>query len=443
MNSRQHGCLDYRSLRGVDRRRFLQAGALGGLGVTLSSVLRAEASAADAPAARAKSVVLLWLQGGVSHHETFDPKPGAPVEIRGEFAAIPTKLPGVRFSEHLPRLAGIADKLAVVRSVRHGEATHQRGSMYMVEGRRPSVATGINHSGNPELGCIVAHELGMRAGAPPFMSIPGNDFTSGFTGHGYLPATAAAFKGTQSKSLKAGEAAGDRVRDRLALLKSFEGEEAGSDGTGASGETWDRFEQQAVDVLASGKCADAFRIQNESEAVRKLYGIDPKRRDNMGGLALTARRLIEAGVRYVTIGRNSWDHHEKIFPAMRERLPTFDDAFAGLVVDLEQRGLLDETLVVYLTEYGRTPRVNAKGGRDHWPSGFSIAFAGAGIRPGQVVGATDSNGGAVKERPVAPEEVAATILHLVGVNPQRQYVRTDGRPMTYVDAARPIGELLG
>lgn len=433
-----HGCRSYRSLR-LTRRECLQVGALGGLGLTLPRLLRHEATAGGHPSPAAKSVILLWLQGGVSHHETFDPKPDAPEDVRGEFKTIPTKLPGYRVGEYLPKTAAIMDRLAVIRSVTHPEAAHERGSMYMVEGRRPQPATGTGASGNPEVACLAAHQLGMRGGVPAYVSIPGNDFTSRFIGPGWLPATAAAFRGTQAASLRPSERLGaDQFRERLELRSAFEG--GGRGPRSDAEETWDRFTAQAVDVLRSGKAAAAFRYQEESEATQKLYGIGPNR-DEIGALALTARRLVEAGVRFVTVGRNSWDYHENIFPQLRGRLPATDDAFSGLVGDLADRGLLDETLVLCMTEYGRTPRVNNKAGRDHWPSAFSIALAGAGIRAGQVIGASDKNGAAVKERPVSPEEIAATVLSLLGIDPRQQYVRGDGRPMTFVDDAAPIREL--
>ena len=318
----------------------------------------------------------------------------------------------------------------------HPESGHERGSMYMVEGRRPPSASGVNASGNPQLGSVVAQQLGVRGGLPPFVSIPGNDLTSRFTGHGWLPATSAPFRGFEAPSLRpSGEVTADRFRDRLELRRLIAG-----GGPPAAG--WDRFDQRAVDIITSGRGAEAFDISRESEETKALYGVRAQG-DDMGKLTLQARRLVEAGVRFVTVGRDSWDHHEKIFPALRSRLPKFDDAFSGLVIDLERRGLLSETLVVYLTEYGRTPKVNDKAGRDHWPAAFSVAFAGAGIKAGQVIGASDKQGAAVVDRPVSPEEIAATLLHLAGIHPQTMHVRaSDGRPMMFVDEAKPVGELL-
>lgn len=430
------GCQSYRSLSHVDRRDFLKIGAVGSLGLTLSAALRQDALAEVAASAKAKSVILFWLQGGVSHHDTLDPKPAAPSDIRGPFATINTKVPGIEFTNHMPRMAQISDKLAVIRSVTHAEAAHQRGSIYMVEGRRPPRETGVEHSGNPEIGSIVAHELGMQKGMPPYVSIPGNDFTSKFTGHGWLPAKSAAFRGYESKTLQGG-GSGGRFTDRIGFRDALRTATT----TGAPQSGWDEFDQRAIEIITSGKGAEAFNIESESDATKELYGLQNSRSDK-GKLALTARRLIEAGVRYVTIGRNSWDHHSNIFPQLRNRLPHMDNAIAGLVTDLDQRGMLDETLVIYMTEYGRTPRINKDAGRDHWPQAFSIAFAGAGIKGGQVIGASDKDGAAVTDRPVTPEEVAATILRLVGIHPQTEFIKQDGRPIAYVDRAEPVHELL-
>ena len=437
MPQRQPGCHDFQTASQICRRDFIQAGLLGGLGLTLSAALQRQAL--GGVNSRAKSVILVWLQGGVSHHDTLDPKPFAPSDIRGEFQSISTRLPGVRVGEQLPLIAANLDKFAVIRSVTHAEAAHERGSMYMVEGRRPGPgANGAQASGNPQLGTIVAHEQGPRNGLPAFVSIPGNDFTSRFTGHGYLPAGCAEFRGYQAASLQPNkQQPPEKFQERLGLLDAIRQRDQHNLGSNA----WDEFELQARDIIHSGAGGKAFEIDSEPDSIKQLYGIGGQGGEK-GKYALIARRLIEAGTRYVTIGRHSWDHHSNIFPMLRKRLPSMDLALSGLVLDLEQRGMLDETLVVYMTEYGRTPKVNADGGRDHWPNAFSIAFAGAGIKTGQVLGSSDEQGARVTERPVSPEEIAATILHLVGINPRKVIPKPDGRPTQYVDHAEPIHEIL-
>ncbi|MCA9248862.1 MAG: DUF1501 domain-containing protein, partial [Planctomycetales bacterium] len=424
MSHTASGCQENRWWTRFNRRRALQLGAIGGIGLSLSDLLRQESRAASSVNAKAKSVIFLWLQGGVSHHETFDMKPDAPADVRGEMRPISTNMPGVFVGEQLPRIATMMDKLAVIRSVTHTEAAHQRGCMYMVEGRQPPKATGVEASGHPHMGCMVSHQLGMRNGVPAYVTNPGNDFTSRFVGHGYLPQTCVGFKGMNARSLEVASAiAPERFSERVDLKASLEA--CQSDGPARFGPIWDRYSEQAIDIIHSGKAASAFDISEESEATQRSYGIlnesGAKQGGQMGTLCLQARRLVEAGVRFVTVGRNSWDHHSNMFPQLRSRLPRVDAAMAGLIADLEARGLLDETLVVYASEFGRTPKINAQAGRDHWPRVFSVAFAGAGIAAGQVIGASDALGGEVADFPVSPEELVATILHLVGIHPQTEF----------------------
>jgi len=438
------GCAENRRFGALSRRQALQVGLLGGMGLSLSQILRSQAQAA-APATKAKSVILLWLQGGVSHHDTFDMKLDSPGDVRGELSPISTNLPGEVVSEYLPRTAKIMNKLTVIRSMTHSEAAHQRGAMYMVEGRRPPKATGVFHSGHPEMGSIIGHELGMRNGMPAYVSNPGNDFTSKFTGPGFLPQASEAFRGFNSRTLSMpNNFSPDRFQGRLALRAAIENIQQQSL---REGEAWDRFNDQAIDIVNSARAAEAFDYGKESKETLRDYGVEDESgkriRGEMGRLTLTARRLVEAGVRFVTVGRQSWDHHSNIFPQLRGRLPRVDAAFSALVNDLEQRGLLDETLVVLASEFGRTPKINASAGRDHWPRAFSIALAGAGIPQGQILGASDKIGGDVADHPVSPEELMATILHLVGVPPQSAYVGEDNRPLRYVDEAQPVRALLG
>ena len=447
MSSNRTGCYEHRAMRCFSRRRALQVGALGGLGLTLPHILRHEAQGAATTTPKAKSVILLWLQGGVSHHETFDTKPDATEDVRGEFVPIKTNLPGVVIGEHMPKLASMMDKLAVIRSATHGDSGHQRASMWMVAGRQPGrQVSNEDINDNPDIGSIIAHQLGMRNGLPPYVSIPGNDFTSKFTGNGWLPAGTAPFKGMNSKSLNVPSGFSPEVFDeRLSLRQHIDQSSMKRTGAHPGGAAWDQFSEQAVDIIGSNKAGQAFDIFQESDETLALYGADVERKRNrnqMPELCLTARRLVEAGVRYVTIGRNSWDHHSNLFPQIKSRVPRFDQSFAALITDLEQRGMLDETLIVYMTEFGRTPKVNSQAGRDHWPRVFSVAFAGAGINTGQVIGASDKVGGEPVDRPVSPEEISATILSLAGVNPRTVVPKTDGRPGMFVDKAQPIRELL-
>jgi len=441
MKSLVAGCREHRRHAALSRRSALKLGAVGGLGLTLADVMRHEA-VASSPRAKAKSVILLWLQGGVSHHDTFDMKPYAPDSVRGEFSPISTNLPGVFISELLPQMSQIMDRLTLIRSMTHVEGAHQRGSIYMVEGRRPKRSTGVEASGHPHMGCMVNHQLGMRNGVPAYVSIPGNDFTSRFVGPGYLPPSCGAFKGTNSRTLTVNDRIDEqRFGDRLKLREQM-GEAAAS----AYGRLWDTYSEQAFDIIHSGEAASAFDISQESEEIQRLYGVidstGGKTRGAMPTLCLQARRLVEAGVRFVTVGRNSWDHHSDVFNNLRRRVPRNDRAISGLILDLEQRGLLDETLVVYATEFGRTPRINPNVGRDHWPRVFSVAFAGGGTARGKVIGASDEQGGEPADRPVSPEQFAATILHLVGIEPQTEVITSGNRPVRLIDQGQPVPELL-
>jgi hypothetical protein len=424
------------ALKSFTRRDALRLGAVGGLGFTLADILRMEAQAGQLrdPVAKAKSVIFLWLQGGVSHHDTLDPKPDAPSDIRGPYDPIRTNT-GEYISELMPEFAKTMDKWAVIRSVTHDEGAHERGCMYMVEGRKPTpAASGSRASGHPHLGSIISQELGMRAGMPPYVSIPGNDFTTRFTGTGFLASTTAPFTQSQSATLDSGSiGTNGRFMDRNGLRKAL-------DAGVVSNPNWDTFSSQAMDILTSGKAGAAFDIMQEPEKVREAYGANGK--NQMGDLCLRARRLVEAGARFVTIGRNSWDHHSKIFELLDQRMPRNDKAINALVRDLQDRGMLDETLVVYSTEFGRTPKINKDVGRDHWSKVFSVAFAGAGIKSGQIIGSSDKDGAYPASDPVSPEELAATILHLVGIHPQTRYLIEGVLPKSYIDEAKPFAKLL-
>jgi hypothetical protein len=423
--------------RPFSRREAIRLGGLGAMGLGLADVLRMEALAkqAKAPEAKAKSVIFLWLQGGVSHHDTFDPKPNAPSDIRGPYDPIRTNT-GEYISELLPEIAQIMDKLAVIRSVTHDEGAHERGSMYMVEGRKPTPgAGGSKPSGHPHMGCIISNELGMQGGMPPYVKIPGNDFTSRFTGTGFLPSTSQSFTQQQAATLNSSTiGTNGRFMDRNQLRLALDS------GYTLQNPQWDTFSEQALDILTTGKAAAAFDINQEPEKVREAYGANGK--NQMGDLCLRARRLVEAGARFVTIGRNSWDHHSKIFERLDERVPRNDKAIAALIKDLDERGMLEDTLVVYSTEFGRTPKINKDAGRDHWAKVFSVAFAGAGIKTGQIIGSSDKQGGYPTSDPVSPEELSATMLHLVGIHPQTRYMLEGVRPISYVDEAKPFEKLL-
>lgn len=421
------------------RRSFVRAGAL--VGLDLGDVLRAVAQSQEddaVPAPRATGLIHVHLPGGMAHQESFDPKPYAPVSYRGDGRSVETKLAGVRFGEHLQRTAQIADRITVVRSMTHGEADHDRGTHNMLTGYRPSPAVVY-----PSLGSVVAHELGGRASLPPYVCVPSRP--NAFAGNGYLSASYAPFE------LGDDPARGSfRVRDldlpngveparferRRALLETVDaGFPAGAavDGVRAM----DSFYERAYELLASPAARDAFQVAAEPDALRDRYG-----RHAAGQRLLLARRLVEAGVRYVTVTVGGWDHHERLHDRMREQLQPLDQAYSALIEDLDTRGLLDGTLVLLTTEFGRTPKLNDKGGRDHWPGVFSVALAGGGVRRGYVHGASDATASSVEEKAVGPEDLARTVFTLLGVDPDKDLLAGGNRPLRLVKGGRVLADVL-
>ena len=431
------------SNRGLRRRDFLRIGALAPLGLSLADLLSLQqASGADAaPPKRAKSVVLVYLGGGLSHHDSFDPKPNAPAEIRGKYKAIPTKLAGVQFGELIPKLAGCNDKFCLVRSGAHNNDHHETATNWVLSGR-----FGSPFGDYPAIGAVVAHETGVKSLVPPYVSVPQNPSFTWELGK-------SAFLGGRYESFKAGDpnAGGYRVRDLsrsqplsekslarrktlLAAVDSLQRNIAGNDQLA----TYDEFQQRAAEMILSPQAQAAFDIEKEPAELRDKYG-----RTTFGQSCLLARRLVEAGVTFVTVNYGGWDHHAKIFPSLDKKLPEFDQGFSAFLADLEGRGLLKETLVVCLGEFGRTPKINKDEGRDHWGPAASLVFAGAGVKPGQVIGATDDTGAYVSKSPVRPADVAFTILSSLGINPRKQIFTPDGRPIEILDEGGQIEELYG
>ncbi len=441
----------YSNCQGLTRRDCLQLG-LGALtGAGLVDLLRLRASA-DSPRPKRKSCILIWLDGGPSHFETFDPKPEAPVEIRGEFGSIPTKIPGVHFSEHLPRLAAIADKLAIVRSVCHNQGNHGAGNHYMMTGAPPRIPVGCGAfvSFHPSMGSVAARECGAPDGLPAYFSIPSMSRSGGpnFLGAKYAPFVVGGDPNNRNF----------RVRD-VSLPKSvletrFEGrrdlravvdklprmlDEAAGDPVAALDESY----QQAYSLVTSPEAQKALDINNEPDKVREAYG-----RNAFGQRALLARRLVEAGVPFITLYDGGWDHHSDIFPGLAKRLPPFEATIAALINDLDERGLLDTTMVIALGEFGRTPKISTLSdrnspGRDHWSNAMSILFAGGGTPGGQVIGATDRKGYAAIERVLSPENFVATVYRKLGIDPDQMYYTPQGRPVHLVSDPAPIAELMG
>ena len=423
---------------GVLRRDFLQLGMLSALGMSVTDLLRWQALAA--PAKRDISCILIWLDGGPSHLDMFDPKPNAPKEVRGPFGVIPTALPGVRISEHLPLTAKAMGEIALVRSLTHELGNHNTGRHYLMTGHRPTPVVAY-----PSLGSVLAKETGFKRQLPPYVIVPR---PVEYSQAGYLPGAYGPFSvgGDPSKpdfrvrDLNAPEGvsitAEAQRRDVLRKLDEFSREVEDSPTT----EARDAFYEQAYRLLGSPAAKMAFDLNKEPGQLRNRYG-----RKLIGQGCLLARRLVESGARFVTVVDRGWDTHQDIarnLPDARFRgsgkLPALDRAYSTLLADLRERGLLESTLVVLMGEFGRTPKINNRAGRDHWPRAGFVSFAGGGVKGGQVIGATDAHGEVPTDTPVRPEDVAHSMLRLLGVDPNQQYIAPGGRPLKILEKGKMI-----
>jgi hypothetical protein len=421
------------------------------MGGSLVGALRLRAVAGIA-AAPATSCILIWLDGGPSHIETFDPKPDAPAEIRGECAAIQTKVPGTFFSENMTRLAAIADKLTIIRSVRHNQNNHGAGNHYMMTGSptRIPVSCGAFVSFHPSMGSAVSSQRGAVNGLPPYFSLPSATRSGGpnFLGARHAPFVVSDDpngKSFQVRDVTIPKGLDDvranrrrQIRDDLDTLLRFQDRAAADPVLGA-----DENYQQALSLITSTAAQRAFEIHREPDSVRDAYG-----RNALGQRALLARRLVEAGVPFVTINNGGWDHHSNIFPAFKTKGRELEAVVATLIEDLEQRGLLDTTLVLVMGEFGRTPKISTLSGqkspgRDHWSSAISILVAGCNTPPGQIVGATDRRGYAAIENVYGPENLVSSVYLKLGIDPNTILYNRVGRPTHLVSDARPIKEIMG
>jgi len=426
---------------------------LGGLaGLSMSELLRLQAEAsspANGPRGRTaerKSVILFWLSGGPSHLDMWDPKPNAPTEVRGPYGMIAARVPGVRFCEHLPRQAAILDKLTVIRSVDCSASNHTPITMQAGNPLARRTDDGRDGDGYPSMGSIAAKFRGPNDPSLPAFVGLADSWKADVWGAGHM--------GSAHEPVKGSELAGrfvlpkgvslDRLNDRNALRRQFDHLLAEVDQGGAV-EHVDRYTQQALEMVTSGKARRAFELETEDPRLRDAYG-----RDSLGQKALLARRLIEAGVTFVLVS-GAWgyfDHHGDsvrwggIVKGLTPLLPRVDQALATLVTDLEQRGLLDQTLVLMMGEFGRGPVINRDAGRDHWTNVMSMVLAGGGLRHGQVIGATDRKGYAILQRKVTPQDLAATVFTHLGIDPDAHWVNGQGRPIPIVtEGGRPIAEL--
>jgi hypothetical protein len=426
---------------GLDRRSFLSVGTIGGLGLSLGDFFRMQAARGVEAAPKegvAKSVIYIYLPGGYAHQETFDPKPFAPVEYRGPLGSIETVVPGVRFGEVLPHTAKIADKIAVCRSMTHGEAAHERGTHNMFTGYRPSPALQY-----PSMGSVVSHEFGPRQNLPPYVCIPSQP--NEFAGSGYLSSAYSGFSlgsdpadpkfKVRDLSLPTGIDASrfEKRRRMLDVVNDHFRAQEKSDSLDAL----DTFYQRAYSLISSEKAQEAFDLAKEPDAVKDEYG-----RNQAGMRMLLARRLVESGVRFVTLTYGSWDHHDGIEAQMRRNAPPFDQGFAALIRDLDRRGMLASTLVCVGTEFGRTAKINPTAGRDHWPKVFSVVMAGGGIKGGIVHGSSNATASEPEDDPLTVEDWATTIYDRLGIRAEKELMAPGARPIEIVDGGKVRKQLL-
>jgi uncharacterized protein (DUF1501 family) len=436
---------------GIERRDFLRLGTAGlfGTGLTLPGLLAAQARAAEqGRATNDVSLIFLFLHGGLSTMDSWDLKPDAPAEFRGEFKPISTNVPGIQIVEHLPRTARQMDKFSLVRSFRHHNSDHGPADHYMLTGYFPLAGFNPSLSPNnqrPAHGSIIARKLGPRGSVPPYICLPKMHPSAGSA---YLGATASPFVIDADPNAPnfsvpdvvpppALEASRLEARKRLlAGIDRFQ--ESAEVRANRGAQAVSVFQQKAFSLMTSPAAKNAFDIHAENDKLRDEYG-----RHSLGQSCLMARRLVEAGVRCVTVDHSNWDTHSDNFRTLkRDLLPILDAGLSTLFRDLADRGLLDRTLVVVTGEFGRTPRINGDAGRDHWGPGFTVALGGGGIRGGRVVGKTDARAERPASDPYGPEDLSATMYHLMGIDPEDEFYTPEGRPVKIANNGKVIQELL-
>ncbi len=430
---------------GFFRRDFLKIGAAGIFGLSLPELLRFEALAKEKgkdSRRGAHSVILVWLAGGPATIDMWDLKPEAPEGIRGDFKPIATKASGVQICEHFPKMAEVADKATFVRSLNHTIPSHLPATIFMTTGNKPTPA--LNY---PSLGSLAAKLLPVERGVPPYVTF--NDLRNGAAGLGgylgtaYNPFTVEGAGGGRGAmrvrgiSLPNGFTL-EQLQDREKLLQGFDRGLKELDRSADLVDGLDAFHKQALEILRSDRTKRAFNLEEEPAALRERYGTTP-----FGQGALAARRLVEAGVRFVTISLGGWDTHQRNFDTLGKRLlPQLDQTLAALIRDLAERGQLDKTIVYCAGEFGRTPRVNRNAGRDHWARSMAAVFAGGGFKQGYAYGTTDSQGMAPATDPCTPDDLAATIFHRLGIDPYQELMTASGRPMQLFREGRVVEKLL-
>lgn len=437
------GCSSFFNSGLANRREFLQVGFAGGIGLSLPELLKVEAKAQakfyESKEGVAKSLIHIYLPGGMAHQESWDPKPYAPSEYRGPYKAINTNVDGLQFSENFKHLAKVADKMTVIRSMTHGEAAHERGTHNMFTGYKPSPAIDF-----PSFGSVISHEFGSRKNLPPYICIPNTP--NEFAGTGYLSSMYGPFSvGSDPADLKNFKVRdltlpngvdGPRFERRRTLLEAVDSHFRNMEQADQI-DAMDSFYDKAYSLIGSAEARNAFDLSKEDDKIKERYG-----KNTAGMRMLLSRRLVESGVRLVTMTYGSWDHHDKIKDNISRQQPSFDKALATLLTDLDERGLLDSTLVMVSSEFGRTPKINKTDGRDHWPRVFSTMLAGGGIKRGFVYGSSDSLASEPDTNPVDVESFAKTVYHQMGINADKELIAPGPRPMEIVDGGEVIEEII-
>jgi hypothetical protein len=445
---------------GLSRRSFLQLGVAGMASVGLDGLLRAKAASASSGSGKDTSVILMWLDGGPSHMDLYDMKPEAPAEYRGIWKPIRTAVPGFDITELFPKQARVTDKFSIVRSLHHDTGDHFAGGHRMLTARAGRVS-GANTAGEyPSIGSIVAKLRGAnRPGMPAYVAAPlasSIGLSPGYFGANYLGSSYNPFElhsdpsatGYQVPNLRlANGLTVDSLDDRRQLSGQFDLVRRTADQAGAY-DAMDRFQREAFDMVTGPSARRAFDVGAEDPRLRDRYG-----RNSFGQSALLARRLVEGGATFVTVHSGGWDHHWDLQAGMERLLPQVDAAVSSLLTDLDERGLLDRTLVILCGEFSRTPRMNDGGnggpprsmgtpGRDHWGNSMFCLLGGGGVRGGQIVGSTNALGTAPKDRPYKPADIHATVYHVLGIDPTVAFLDRTGRPVPVLDEGKPIAELL-
>lgn len=435
-----------RDCTGVTRRHMLRIGASGMIGgLSLPRLMAMEQVASSNMVATAKACIFLFLEGGPPHMDMYDPKPEAPVEIRGPFATIPTVVPGTFFSEYCALSAKIADKFTVLRSHSHTDNGHSTGYHYVMTGRKAAFADGEHHIPTndlyPSLGSIVSRELGAKTSVPPYINVlqPMSAGGPGFYGAEHAPFVIESdpqqpdFEVKDLSAIDGINPARNLARQRL--LAGLEQKLALNQGRPKVMST---YYEKALDLMSSVEAKKAFDIHSEPESIRREYGDT-----QVGQSCLLARRLVEAGCRFVGVDSPGWDVHFNCFPSLKtDLIPFVDRAFSALILDLERRGMLDSTLVVMMGEMGRTPRVTKEAGRDHWSMAQNCMFAGGGVKPGQILGATDKQAAYPESDPVPVADILKTLFHAMGIDSTKEYLTPLGRPVPILDGGKLIPGLL-